>query len=410
MRGRLRFSDSSWRGRLAALGSFGLVGLCLPLVFLAVAPMNIASAATPTNNPSCATGFDPALCVQATSSGLLQVYPMAGSSLPSGSVDFTITGEATGFQETFFITSLPFTTPVLPSDQYDGSLLYCGQSGCGAQGESFSLVVGPGAAQNDCLFTSPTVGMASGSASTGGYFITNALGQVCAMGGTKWYGDVSNTRLNAPVIAIAATSDAAGYWLLAADGGVFTFGDAHFFGSTGNRVLNAPVVAMASTPDNGGYWLVAKDGGVFTFGDAVFHGSMGATRLNQPVDGIAVAPAGNGYWLVAGDGGVFTFTSDGFYGSMGAKRLNRPIIGMSSTPDGRGYTLVASDGGVFTFGDASFYGSLGANPPPSPIVDLAPTPGATGYFMITQSGVVYAFGSGAHWKGGPAMLGGPWSV
>ena len=83
------------------------------------------------------------------------------------------------------------------------------------------------------------------------------------------------------------TRPGAGYWLVAADGGIFTFGDAPFLGSMGGRRLNAPVVAMAATPTGRGYWIVAADGGIFAYGDAVFDGSTGALKLNQPVVGLA---------------------------------------------------------------------------------------------------------------------------
>jgi predicted secreted protein len=76
---------------------------------------------------------------------------------------------------------------------------------------------------------------------------------------------------------------------VASDGGIFAFGDAGFHGSMGATRLNQPVVGIAATPDGNGYWEVASDGGIFAFGDAGFHGSMGATRLNKPVVGIAAA-------------------------------------------------------------------------------------------------------------------------
>ena len=65
------------------------------------------------------------------------------------------------------------------------------------------------------------------------------------------------------------------------DGGIFAFGDAAFFGSTGASKLNRPIVGMAATPSGRGYWLVASDGGIFAFGDAPFVGSAGATKLVQ---------------------------------------------------------------------------------------------------------------------------------
>src|SRR4051812_13754238 len=98
-----------------------------------------------------------------------------------------------------------------------------------------------------------------------------------------------------------------GYWLVGNDGGIFTFGAATFFGSTGATRLNSPVLGMAATTDGQGYWLVAGDGGIFTFGAARFFGSTGALRLNKPVVGMAPTPTGHGYWLVASDGGIFSF-------------------------------------------------------------------------------------------------------
>ncbi len=46
---------------------------------------------------------------------------------------------------------------------------------------------------------------------------------------------------------------------------MFSFGDARFLGSMGGTRLNQPVVGIAATPDGGGYWLVASDGGIFSF-------------------------------------------------------------------------------------------------------------------------------------------------
>jgi autotransporter-associated beta strand protein len=80
-----------------------------------------------------------------------------------------------------------------------------------------------------------------------------------------------------------------GYWLLGSDGGIFTFGDAGFFGSTGAKKLNAPIIAMAASPDGHGYWLLGSDGGIFTFGDAGFFGSTGAKKLNAPIVGMTVS-------------------------------------------------------------------------------------------------------------------------
>ena len=375
----------------------------------AAIPMEASAATTPTSNPTCGISLADKFCVQATTAGTLQIYRMAGSweSPVYGQATLSFTGESTGYQRTYYgISSFPYTSPAMPADQYDGSVSWCDPdpSGCNPQDVPFSLVVGPGATPNDCIFTGSSVGISSvGIGGYNGYYsgylLIDSQGHVCALGNSRWYGDASGARLNAPIIAAASTNGGQGYWLLGADGGVFTYGNAGFYGSEGGKPLNAPVVSMAPTSDNGGYWLVAKDGGVFTFGDAGFYGSEGGKPLNKPVDGMAVAPQGNGYWLVASDGGVFTFTPDGFYGSMGGKWLNKPVVGMTSTTDGRGYTLVASDGGVFNFGDSQFYGSLGSNPPSSPVVDLSPADQDQGYYLVTQGGVVYTFGPYAYWKG-----------
>jgi hypothetical protein len=227
---------------------------------------------------------------------------------------------------------------------------------------------------------------------TDGYYEATANGSVHPFGDAQFYGDMSHTRLSAPIVSMATTPDGAGYWLLGQDGGIFSFGDADFFGSTGNIRLNRPVLAMAPTPDGGGYWLVASDGGIFSFGDAPFYGSTGAMHLNRPVVGMAATPDGGGYWLVASDGGIFSFGDAQFYGSTGAIHLNKPIVGMASTPTGHGYWLVASDGGIFSFGDAQFYGSTGAIHLNKPIVGMAPTPTGHGYWLVASDGGLFSFG------------------
>jgi hypothetical protein len=189
--------------------------------------------------------------------------------------------------------------------------------------------------------------------------------------------------------ASAADVSSSGYWLAGTQGGIGAYGGTTFYGSMSSTRLNAPVVAMAATPDEKGYWLAASDGGVFTFGDASFKGSVpGAlppgTRLAQPVVGMAATPDGRGYWLVAADGGVFTFGDATFYGSVPGvlspgTRLAQPVVGMAATPDGRGYWLVAADGGVFTFGDAPFRGSgSGYIPIGEWVTAVADAPGSAG--------------------------------
>jgi hypothetical protein len=76
---------------------------------------------------------------------------------------------------------------------------------------------------------------------------------------------------------------------VASDGGIFAFGDARFLGSTGGTRLNQPIVAMAATATGNGYWLVASDGGVFNFGGAEFAGS--AVGLTGSTAVVALSPA-----------------------------------------------------------------------------------------------------------------------
>src|SRR6202035_4499087 len=66
------------------------------------------------------------------------------------------------------------------------------------------------------------------------------------------------------------------YWLVGADGGVFTYGDAGYFGSVPavtTKKLAAPIVGVAATSDAKGYWLVGAGGGGFGVGGA---GDFGA--------------------------------------------------------------------------------------------------------------------------------------
>ena len=226
-----------------------------------------------------------------------------------------------------------------------------------------------------------------------GYWFVAADGGIFGFGGAPFYGSTGATRLNKPIVGMAATPSGRGYWLVASDGGIFSFGDAQFFGSTGSVPLNKPIVGMAATPSGRGYWLVASDGGIFAFGDAVFRGSTGAIVLNRPVVAMATTPTGRGYWLVASDGGVFSFGDAVFRGSTGSIKLNRPVVGLAATPSGRGYWMVASDGGIFAFGDAVFRGSMGASPLNQPIVAMAATPRGVGYWLVAADGGVFGFGA-----------------
>ncbi|WP_201733728.1 SpoIID/LytB domain-containing protein [Acidithrix sp. C25] len=226
---------------------------------------------------------------------------------------------------------------------------------------------------------------------TPGYYVDSSQGGVVALGSASVFGSMVGTKLNKPVVGMAATPDGKGYWMVAADGGIFSFGDAAFYGSTGAIKLNKPIVGMSSTPDGKGYWLVASDGGIFTFGDAAFYGSTGAMKLNKPIVGMASTPDGKGYWLVASDGGIFTFGDAAFYGSTGAMNITSPIVGMASTPDGKGYWLVSSNGSIYCFGDAANMGSIASNGYGGSAVSMAAAPQG-GYYILSSSGKIYAFG------------------
>ena len=165
-----------------------------------------------------------------------------------------------------------------------------------------------------------------------GYYQVTAQGAVGYAGDAAFFGDLSSTPLNKPIIAIAPTGDDGGYWLVASDGGIFSFGDAQFYGSTGALHLNKPIVGMAATPDGDGYWLVASDGGIFSFGDAQFYGSTGALALNEPIVGMASMPDGGGYWFSAADGGLFNFGTAPFYGSGTSSGIGQ-VVGMATDGD-----------------------------------------------------------------------------
>ncbi|HZS21803.1 MAG TPA: hypothetical protein VFA63_12575 [Pseudonocardiaceae bacterium] len=226
---------------------------------------------------------------------------------------------------------------------------------------------------------------------TQGYWLVARDGGIFAFGTAAFHGSTGGTRLNQPIVGMAATPHGTGYWLVAADGGIFAF-DAPFFGSTGSLRLNQPIVGLAATPSGQGYWFVARDGGIFAFGDAGYFGSMGGRPLNQPIVGMAATPDGGGYWLVASDGGIFSFGDAAFFGSTGGTRLNQPIVGMTANPSGQGYWFVARDGGIFAFG-TPFFGSTGSLRLNQPIVGLAASPDGGGYWLVASDGGIFAFGS-----------------
>jgi uncharacterized protein (DUF1501 family) len=240
------------------------------------------------------------------------------------------------------------------------------------------------------LSPAPRGGSTPGPAGAGGYWLATSDGAVHAFGDVAHLGEPS---VGTAIVAIESTPTRKGYWLCTAEGKVLAYGDAVHHGDLTGTRLNAPIVDMVRSP-KGGYWLLGRDGGVFAFGGAPFFGSTGSLRLNRPVVGMAAHPSGDGYWFVASDGGIFAYGPAGaFHGSMGGRPLNKPVVAMAPEPGGNGYWLCASDGGIFAFGPgAQFHGSTGSIPLAAPIVGLAATASSRGYWFVASDGGIFAYG------------------
>jgi|GEM_PF-4684673 len=204
-----------------------------------------------------------------------------------------------------------------------------------------------------------------------GYWIIDATGTVTALGDAHTLGNAGRAgwATDERATSLSATPSGNGYWIFTNKGRVQAFGDATYYGDMSTTHLNGPVLGSIATPTGHGYWMVASDGGIFAFGDAAFHGSMGGRHLNAPVQSLVPTADNHGYWLVASDGGIFAFGNAAFHGSMGATHLNRPVVGMVRY--GNGYLMVGADGGIFDFSDLAYKGSLGDNPPPTGITSVA---------------------------------------
>jgi myo-inositol-hexaphosphate 3-phosphohydrolase len=204
-----------------------------------------------------------------------------------------------------------------------------------------------------------------------GYWIVDDMGHIFARGDARTFGgDVDRSMLSSTevITSISATKTGNGYWVFTNLGRAIPFGDAVFYGDMSKTKLNGPVLDSIPTASGKGYYMVGSDGGIFSFGDAVFMGSMGGKPLNKPVQSLVPDGDGSGYWLVASDGGIFAFDAP-FKGSMGAIKLNKPVTGMVRYGDG--YLMVGEDGGIFSFSSKKFAGSLGDNPPAKPITSVA---------------------------------------
>ena len=207
-----------------------------------------------------------------------------------------------------------------------------------------------------------------------GYWVVDDAGGVSSLGDAVYRGapDSLTLKPGEKVTSLSATPTGKGYWMFTDRGRVLPYGDAVSYGDMSATRLNAPVLDSIVTPSGKGYYMVAADGGIFSFGDAKFYGSMGGTKLNAPVQSLVPGADGVGYWLVASDGGIFAFGGVPFKGSMGGTKLNKPVTGMVRYADG--YLMVGEDGGIFDFSNQPFQGSLGASPPAHPIVAVAALP------------------------------------
>jgi Tol biopolymer transport system component len=203
-----------------------------------------------------------------------------------------------------------------------------------------------------------------------GYWVVDRRGRVFSYGDAAHFGNADRVNFgkDEKVTSLSSTATGRGYWIFTTSGRVLAHGDANHYGDLTDVKLNGPVLDSIPTSSGRGYYMVASDGGIFTFGDARFYGSLGNIRLNAPVQSLVPDGDGVGYWLVASDGGVFTFETP-FRGSMGAQTLNKPVTGM--VPFGNGYLMVAEDGGIFNFSNLPFLGSLGDKPPIEPVVSVA---------------------------------------
>jgi hypothetical protein len=90
-----------------------------------------------------------------------------------------------------------------------------------------------------------------------GYYQVDSGGRIAHMGDAAYFCDAGSTKLNQPIVGMAATGDDGGYWLVVTDGGIFSYGDAQFYGSTGRSIWPnrswpwrpcRPVVATGSAP------------------------------------------------------------------------------------------------------------------------------------------------------------------
>jgi 3D (Asp-Asp-Asp) domain-containing protein len=297
----------------------------------------------------------------------------------------------------------PTPLPALPSRRRSGRLRLAGVIGVTAL-VALPLTSAPATAAGAAgdvlvLGTAADLGAAPGRPVTGlartgtgkGYWLAASDGGVYAHGDALFSG--AATGLTRSIVDIAGMASGKGYLLASKEGGAYAFGDFAFAGSMGGVRLNAPIVAAAATPTGKGYWLAARDGGVFAFGDAWFLGSAGGLALNAPIVAIDATPSGKGYRLLARDGGIFSF-GDAPYAGSAAGRAGPPFVDLTTTADGKGYWVAGAEGNVHAFGSASAAASgLGlAAAPGAPVTAVAATPAGDGIWLATGGQPLGDFG------------------
>jgi hypothetical protein len=216
------------------------------------------------------------------------------------------------------------------------------------------------------------------SAEPGGYWMTNAKGQVFAFH-EPFHGSLAGKHLSAAVVGIAGNSSG-GYWLVTAKGQVSAFG-APFQGSV--KHPNGRVVGITADKAGTGYWVVTNNGHVYAFNAP----SRGSAHTSGVI-GIAADHQTNGYWVATSKGKVFAFHA----GKYKAKKLSG-VTGIAADPKRQGYWLVTSKGKVSGF-NLSADGSMPANV--GTVVGIAGDPASGGYWLATATGHVGAFFAAWH--------------
>jgi hypothetical protein len=80
----------------------------------------------------------------------------------------------------------------------------------------------------------------------GGYWLVARDGGIFTFGDAGFHGSSAGTT-SSPVIGMAATPTDGGYWIATRNGGVANFGDAPALGNLSNQRLNAPIVGFAAS-------------------------------------------------------------------------------------------------------------------------------------------------------------------